>query len=332
MRIETLSAFAQVGAERWNALLDRAALPTVFLTWQWQTTWARAFDRERALRLLAARDEGEGIVGLLPLYEEPSPAGAPPRLKPIGGEDVSDYLDLIAPAGLEEAVWDALLRHRAEGPGTWELRGIRAASPTLGLVPRLGAARGLRVEVAREERCPVLELPGTWDAYLARLPGKDRHELKRKMRRIERELPGVKVRMQAEPPGWDAAMGEFVVLHRASKVGKAGFMDLRMEGFFRSVMSECVRAGWARLWFLDHAGAPLAAYLCLEFGGSVGLYNSGFDPERARLAPGIVLLAHVIRDAIERGERRFDFLRGEEGYKHDLGGVSQDLFAIRVTA
>ena len=63
----------------------------------------------------------------------------------------------------------------------------------------------------------------------------------------------------------------------------------------------------------------MASFLCIEYGGSVGLYNSGFDPAHARLAPGIVLLAHLIRDAIERGVPVFDFLRGEESYKYDFG-------------
>ena len=90
------------------------------------------------------------------------------------------------------------------------------------------------------------------------------------------------------------------------------------------------RAGGARLWFPDSGRAPIAAFLCLEYGGTVGLYNSGFDPTRARLAPGIVLLAHVIRDAIERGFAIFDFLRGEEPYKYAFGPAPTDLFNVRV--
>ena len=62
----------------------------------------------------------------------------------------------------------------------------------------------------------------------------------------------------------------------------------------------------------------MAAFICLEYARSVGLYNSGFDPARAQLAPGIVLLAHLIQDAIERGIPTFDFLRGEEPYKYGL--------------
>jgi CelD/BcsL family acetyltransferase involved in cellulose biosynthesis len=75
----------------------------------------------------------------------------------------------------------------------------------------------------------------------------------------------------------------------------------------------------------------VAAFLCLEYGGSVGLYNSGFDPARAVLAPGIVLLAHVIRDAIDRGFPIFDFLRGEEPYKYGFGPSPEDVLNVKVS-
>jgi CelD/BcsL family acetyltransferase involved in cellulose biosynthesis len=176
----------------------------------------------------------------------------------------------------------------------------------------------------------VLDLPPSWEAYLERLSGKDRHELKRKIRKLERELPGTSVRVHASPEGWEGALAEFLRLHRLSKVGKARFMDERMEAFFREATRALATAGWARLWFLDHEGAGVAAFLCLEYRGSVDLYNSGFDPVHAKLAPGIVLLAHVIRDAIERGVPLFDFLRGEEPYKYAFGPTAQDLFRVQV--
>jgi CelD/BcsL family acetyltransferase involved in cellulose biosynthesis len=185
--------------------------------------------------------------------------------------------------------------------------------------------------VEREDRCPVLALPKTWDEYLARLSGKDRHELRRKIRRLERELPGATTRSHGAGDGWDEAMTRFLTLHRLSKVGKARFMDERMERFFRSATSRLAAAGWARLWFLEFEGAAVAAFLCFEYGGSVGLYNSGFDPARAVLAPGIVLLAHVIRDAIDRGFPVFDFLRGEEPYKYGFGPSPEDVLNVKVT-
>jgi CelD/BcsL family acetyltransferase involved in cellulose biosynthesis len=325
MKVEALPGFEALDEERWNTHLGRAGHPSVFLSWQWQTAWTRAFLGGRPLHLLRVSDDAGTLAGLLPLYEESQGVH---RL--VGGVDVSDYLDLIAPAGLEEEAWQALLQHRAGEASEWDLHAIRAASPTREIVPRLGAAAGLGVEVETEDRCPVLELPASWDVYLEGLSGKDRHELRRKIRKLERELPGTSVRSHAALHGWDAALAEFLRLHRLSKVGKARFMDERMETFFQDATRALAGAGWARLWFLDWNGAAVASFLCLEYAGSVGLYNSGFDPAHAKLAPGIVLLAHVIRDAIERGVPVFDFLRGEESYKYAFGPKPHDLLRIRV--
>jgi len=329
MKVQARPGFDAFAEGPWNALVSRAAAPSVFLTWQWQIGWARAFAAECPLRVLSVYDDagpgGDELVGLLPLFEE-----TPGVWCPIGGGDVSDYLDLIAPAGREREVWAALLEWRRGRAETWALRGLRPESPTLAVLPELAAAHGLAATAEVEERCPVLPLPESWDAYLAGLSGKDRHELRRKMRKLENELPGVKARSVAEPEAWDAALDEFLQLHRISRVGKARFMDERMDRFFRGVFEELVRFGWVRLWLLEWQSQPVAAFICLEFGGMVGLYNSGFDPAHAKVAPGIVLLAHVIRDAIERKIPVFDFLRGEEPYKYSFGPTPRDLLALRV--
>ena len=325
MKVDVLAGWTGLDEKRWNGLLDRSKLPSVFLSWQWQTQWAQAFARDRRLHLLSVTDEDGGLTGLLPLYEERSAT-----LRFLGGVDVSDYLDVIVAAGREEEVWHVLLQHRAAEPVEWDLHAIRATSLTPSLVPALAPAYGLQVSTTVEERCPVLPLPETWDDYLARLPGKDRHELRRKMRKLERELPGATVRSHHGSEGWDEALSRFLRLHRLSKVGKARFMDERMERFFRDATGALAAAGWARLWFLECAGAAVASFLCLEYAGTVGLYNSGFDPAHAGLAPGIVLLAHVIRDAIDRGIPTFDFLRGEEPYKQGFGPIPEDLYNVRI--
>ena len=325
MKVEPLAGFEALDELRWNALLDRARYPSLFLTWQWQTAWGRAFLGERPLQILQVSDDAGALVGLLPLYEE-----SPGVRRLIGGVDVSDYLDLIAPTGLEEEVWAALLQHRAGEAAEWDLHALRAVSPTVEILPRLCPEVGLAAAIEQEDRCPVLELPNSWDAYLERLSGKDRHELRRKIRKLERELPGTSVRSHAAREGWDDALADFLRLHRLSKVGKARFMDERMEEFFRDSTRALAATGWARLWFLDWNGAAVASFLCLEHGRSIGLYNSGFDPTHAKLAPGLVLLTHVIGDAITRRVPVFDFLRGEEPYKYAFGPEPQELFRVQV--
>jgi CelD/BcsL family acetyltransferase involved in cellulose biosynthesis len=152
----------------------------------------------------------------------------------------------------------------------------------------------------------------------------------RKMRRLEREVPEARAIALGSRAEVESRFDEFLALHRQSRMGKARFMDERMEVFFRRVAARLAEAGGFRLWLLDAPGGPLASFLCLEWDGTVGLYNSGFRPEAAALSPGLVLLAHVIRDAIERGRHRFDFLRGEERYKHEFGPTPEDVYTVTI--
>jgi len=325
VKVDVLDRFERVGEALWSDLQSRSLDPVPFLSWSWQTLWWEAFADGRRLKILRVRDSAGQPVGLLPLYEK-----VPGLWQFVGGVDISDYLDVIAARGREEEVWSEFLQHRAADPEVWDLHCVRAASPTVALLPTLGRAFGLSTVVQREERCPVVALPDSWEGYLVRLSGKDRHELRRKLRRVEREWPGARVRYHAGPAGLDAAMSEFLSLHRKSKAGKARFMDARMEGFFRRVASALAARGALRLWFLERDGAVVASYFCLEFAGSVAIYNSGFDPSHAAFSPGVVLACHVIRDAIERRVARFDFLRGEEAYKYAFGAVAEDLFNVVV--
>ena len=107
-------------------------------------------------------------------------------------------------------------------------------------------------------------------------------------------------------------------------------MDARMEG--SSVASLWRWPGRASpAWRSSTCPAgPIASFVTLEWDDTVGLYNSGFRPDCASLSPGLVLLAGVVRDALERGRRRFDFLRGEERYKYEFGPVPEAVHAVTI--
>jgi CelD/BcsL family acetyltransferase involved in cellulose biosynthesis len=324
VKVDVPDGLEAVGASAWLALHAATRLRSPFLGWPWQTEWARSFAADRRVEIHRLEDR-DGLVAVLPLYE-----AEPGVFRLIGGVDVSDYLDLLAVAGREDAAWAALLEARAARPVVWDLHAVPAASATVTAVPRLAAACGLRAEVEVEERCPVLALPATWADYLGGLSGKARHELARKMRRVAREAPDARVTCARTPDDVARRLEDFLALHRRSGAGKARFMDARMEQFFRRVSIALAGDGGVAIWCLDTDAGPIAALITLEWDGTVGLYNSGFDPARAALAPGIVLIGHVIRDAIERGRRRFDFLRGEERYKYEFGPVPEDVCRVRI--
>jgi CelD/BcsL family acetyltransferase involved in cellulose biosynthesis len=325
VKIDVHDSLEAVGPDAWDALHAATRLRSPFLGWTWQHAWVAVFAEGRRLELRRVVDASGRLVALLPLVEI-----GPGRWLLTGGSDVSDYLDLIALRDREEQAWAALLGARAGDRAVWELHAVPAASPTVTALPALAAAAGLRVETPVEERCPILDLPDTWDALLASLSGKHRHEISRKLRRFEREAPDGRVTWALTPADIETRLDDFLALHRRSRAGKARFMDARMERFFRRAIPALAARGGARVAFLERDTGPIASFVTLQWDGTVGLYNSGFHPEQAALSPGLVLLAHVIRDAVERGVRRFDFLRGEERYKYEFGPTPEAVHAVTI--
>jgi len=325
MKVLIRDRLEAVGAPAWDGLVAATGLRSPFLSWTWQREWARVFAADRRLEIHCVEDGSGGLVAVLPLYE-----AAPGAMQVLGGADVSDYLDLIAVQGHEEEAWMALLQSRTAERVEWELHAVPAASTTVTALPQLAPAYGLAASVAVEERCPVRALPSSWETYLAHLSGKHRHELQRKMRRLERDAPDAHASSVSAPADIAARLNDFLALHRSSRVGKARFMDDRMERFFRRALNAFAERGAARLWFLDTDSGPIAAFVTIEWDGTVGLYNSGFAPDRAALSPGVVLLAQVIRDAIARGREKFDFLRGEERYKYEFEPVPEAVYQVKI--
>jgi CelD/BcsL family acetyltransferase involved in cellulose biosynthesis len=325
LKVEAADRLDASEAAAWDAVADTARHRSPFLGWTWQHHWAAVFAEGRRLDVRYVRDGDGRLLAVLPLYET-----APDELELVGGADVSDYLDLIVRAGHEEDAWAALLAARAGDRARWILHAVPATSPTVRRLPALAASAGLAADVALEERCPVLGLPSSWETYLASLSGKHRHELTRKIRRFEREAPDGRAVVVRGAEAVAARLGDFVTLHRRSRVGKAKFMDERMERFFRAVLPALADRDGVALWLLDTAEGPIASFVCLEWDDTVGLYNSGFALERAPLSPGLVLLAHVIRDAIARGRTRFDFLRGEERYKLEFEPTLESVHRVSI--
>jgi len=354
LQVETFQDNAGLDTLRatWNALLQRSATNTLFLTWEWQKAWWDTFGAGRDLCLVAMRDESGALVAIAPLFHQDSlvdPAapvptisverpvaatGAEPRrtVHLVGGTEVSDYLDIIAPVERHQEVCAALL-DTLEARLSWRLLDLRclpSASPTAATVAELARARGWQVQQTREDVCPVLVLPATWEEYLSgTLNKKQRHELRRKMRRAEESARVDWHWVTAED--FEAGLGTFFQLHKASHPDKDAFMDEQMQGFFRAVTRAALDQDWLRLSVLRFNGQAVASYLCFDYGGDRLVYNSGFDLSAyADLSPGIVAVGLLIEDAIQHGLKRFDFLQGNERYKYEFGAVDTEVLRLLI--
>ncbi len=317
-------------ANEWNALLARAPINCLFYTWEWQKTWWQAYQPGELL-ILTCRDKGK-LVGIAPLFVTETARGKSTQI--IGCVDVTDYLDFIIDSEHMQAALAAFadyLQEQRAHIGAIDLCNIPANSPTRQRLPGLLAERGFTVEVVQQEVCPVISLPGDWRSYLASLDKKQRHEVRRKMRRIQgsdRQVDWYIVNGQHD---LSREIDTFVQLMAASDPEKERFLhDAGNQRFFRAIVPLMQARGWLQLNFLTVDDVPAASYINFLYGDRVMVYNSGHAHDTyGELSPGIVLLAYNIRHAIEQGYQYYDFLRGDEAYKYRMGGRDTAVLNIR---
>ena len=306
----------------WKALLGRSASPTVFQHPSWHRIWAEVFPPASERVCYTVREESGGLLGIAPMLREPENC-----LAFAGDPEVADYMDIVAPKGSEAAVFAALIEGwRAGGVPAVRLWGLRENCRTLEL---LGGEGQGAAECEEEAVAPRIPVEGGWEAYLGRLSKKDRHELRRKLRRLESSCGEIELSVFSEPSTVDDNLDEFFRLHTISRQDKAEFMTDQMRVFFRSIALAFAEAGLTRLFLLNLDGVPAASLLAFE-GEDLAVWNSGFDPAFSHLSVGLLSKVKALQWAQERGHTRVDFLRGREPYKYDLGGQDLRIFRCRL--
>lgn len=322
----------QALAKEWNALVARSRFDTFFLTHEWQSTWWQTLG-EGDLWIVAFRTQAGQLVGIAPFYRLEHSTGdwaGLASLHIVGCIEVSDFLDIIIAKGWEEPVCAALRTwlESADAPA-WDLCdfcNLPEDSLTYRLLPDTWGQDGYHVDVFQEDVAPHIRLPLHYEHYLGeQVEKKQRHEIRRKQRRAEREaqVDFFMVGPEISDEQLDAELDEFIRLQRLSSPDKEDFMTPRMQRFFKVMARRMLDAGFLRLAFLSLNGQRAATLFSFEYRKQFLLYNSGYDTgDLAYLSPGWVLLAYLIQYAIAAGCTLFDFLQGDEEYKYHFGSVN----------
>jgi CelD/BcsL family acetyltransferase involved in cellulose biosynthesis len=329
--IYTDSTGFDVLADEWDDLLERSAYPPFFMRYLYQSIWWKYLGNDDLILISLRTDDGQ-LVGLAPLYGETNEAGLR-HLTFVGCVDVSDYLDLLVDKNHVTAVHQTLLDCLAHDSVFWDklhLCSLPHNSVTHSRLAETARQRGWRAEVHQQDVCPVITLPESWDDYLAGIKKKQRHEIRRKIRRIENQAETRWYSIDSEE-GLAEAMEDFIVLHQKSAEDKEDFWSDDLILFFKVLATELTKVGWLKLYFIEVNGVKAAAMLCFDYNNEFLLYNSGYDPEQfAYLSPGNVLTSYTIQDAIRLGRKRYDFLRGDEIYKFRFGGVAEPVYDLEI--
>ena len=311
--------------EEWECILPHTGANTIFITPWWQQLWWNRYgDDDSELEILSIRD-GDTLLGIAPLMTRGD------TLSFLGDTDLFDYHDFLVREGCEDAFYDTLWQHiESMDWRKMELKSLRESSETLRRFPEFAQTSGWTATVTDEDVSPFADLDASWDGYVAGLRKKDRHELRRKLRRLNNGNHASQYAF--DDPGEIAdAMPEFFRLMRASRPDKDDFLTSDREQFFSELAQELSSRDQFRLFFLEINDVRVASCICFDYNGSYLLYNSGYDPEYSRLSVGLLNKALCIQEAIESGKSKFDFLRGNERYKYNLGGTNQTIHELVIT-
>jgi CelD/BcsL family acetyltransferase involved in cellulose biosynthesis len=350
--------------DTWDRLAALNPWATPFSGWAFQRAWWEGYgDNAHEETLIVCSDGPEAaepvaIVPLMSRHEvEPgdrlthttirhedglSLTAVEPSATAVffGASYHADYATMLGSPADFPAVAAALVDHLAETAGrqAWDvvdLRRLRCGDPAAdALAAAFGPremAEGWTLNVEREDVCPVVHLPAgsTMDDYLATLGKKERHEIRRKVRRAE-AVGELRLDGAADPV---AELDAFVDLHQ-KKWGSAGLFPDTPGGaqsrvFLRRLFELGGSAG-PRLTFLSVGGKRIASGIHFETADGYLYYNAGVDPDARELSPGVLMVYAYMERALAAGLRRVDFMRGNEPYKYEWGAQDEPIQRILV--
>lgn len=325
--------FSEINTQEWNGLLKDSVSDTPFLRYEYQHGWWEQHGgsewQDAQLVLVSAR-EGDKLIGIAPLFI--AEYEGKPALLLIGSIEISDYLDLIVRlddhARFITGLLDFLASSSADNWSSLDWYNLPDSSPTLAALKMEAESRGWTHHEEIYRPTPRIALNGDFEEYLSRVEKKQRHEIRRKLRRAEESGRGVRwfISDMADP---EAEIDSFLGLMEHDQ-GKAGFLREPMRAQMRAVIRAAHENGWLWLAFLEADGQRIAASLNFDYGNKLWGYNAGVNRAFMDLSPGWVLLTYILQWCCENGRIEFDFMRGDEEYKYRFGAVNKYVMRARL--
>jgi CelD/BcsL family acetyltransferase involved in cellulose biosynthesis len=322
--------------KEWNDLLAHSASHVPFLRHEYITTWWQGMGggewSHGELFVVTARQEQGELIGIAPLFLTDNRDGEP-ALMLLGSIEISDYLDIIArPEDLPtflEALLEHLASERTPACHLLDLYNLLESSPTLPALQDKAKKLGWNYSQQLLQHCPYIPLPGDWEKYLCNIDKKQRHEIRRKMRRAGEYYLPLRWYIVQDGATLEQEVDSFLKL-MADDPDKAKVLTPAMHTQMHSIVQAAFNAGWLQLAFIEVNGVKAAAYLNFDYMNHIWVYNSGLDFRFSELSLGWVLLGYLLEWANEHKREYFDFMRGDEQYKYRFGAIDRRVMRLLV--
>lgn len=333
MDYRLLNDFSEIDPHTWNDLLSESVSDTPFLRYEYQHAWWEHLGggewKDAKLVLVTAHENGK-LIGIAPLFL--AEYESQPALLLNGSIEISDYLDVIVRAEDHARFISGLLDFLASTlTDSWsrlDWYNLPDNSPTLAALEVESAKRGWTHLEEVYRPTPRIALNGDFEEYLSRVEKKQRHEIRRKMRRVA-ESGRARFHIVPKDADIEPEIETFFQL-MIQDPNKALFLKDVMRDQFITTVRAAHQYGYLWLAFLEVDGVKAAASLNFDYKGKLWGYNSGVSRDYMELSPGWVLMAYVIQWCCENGRYEFDFMRGDEEYKYRFGGVNRFVMRVRV--
>ncbi|REJ70445.1 MAG: GNAT family N-acetyltransferase [Planctomycetota bacterium] len=327
----------------WNDL--DAGVP--FRSFAWLTTWWQCYGDDaqganpdrRELLVLAVEDPQTGETNAIAPWFVDRTRAEGNVIRWLGsGEVCSDYLSVLCAEGREGEVAAALADWLVDPAETcWtaiDLGDVATDDALVALLAEELRARGASVHRRAGTTCWRLELSTDWETYLKRL-SKTRRKRTRGLLRDWFDCGRAELFRLTSVEDVEQAMPSFEELHqkRRRSLGQAGcFASPRFARFLRTVAPRMAAEGRLEIAQLSIDGRTAAFDFNLLGRKTIYSYQSGLDPATLEQQPGHLITIAELRQAIERKFTAYDFLRGDEPYKHNWRAAPQETTHIRVVA
>jgi hypothetical protein len=321
----------------WNRLLNRSITDVPFLRHEYLSLWWETFGGGEwdsgELFIGVGRDDEDEVIGIAPFFR-PEESGESPRLMFLGSIEISDYLDFVIPkpdlGEFIESLFQALEPLDRNEWVNLDLYNLPDWSPSVKLLTESAEKRGWKVSREIYQPCPMIALPASWEDYLSSIKKKQRHEMRRKLRRADSYPEPVRFHIVSKEDDLEKMIEVYLEL-MSYDTRKQDFLSAPMRANVRNLVRIGIHNEYLLLVFLYVGDTPAATYMHFDYGNRIWVYNSGINPKYLDLSPGWVLLGKTIQWGIEHGREALDFMRGNEEYKYRLGGVDRNVFRLVIS-
>ncbi len=277
----------------------------------WTTTQNELFPRQDAF-IASFGDSDPLLVTALTVTDDEATFAVNPA--------ISDFNDLcVAPTRLPQIIGDFVQNCFALGIKRLRLTSLASDSPTVTALHAVADSHGWGIAREVEDPAPAINLADDFEHYLSRLPKKDRHESRRKMRRAFNDHKLQRV-VHDTPAALKDNLPHFLRLMSLSSQPKKEFLTDSNAAFIKAVALNLAEYGLTKLSFLTVDDRLSAASLYFVVNRTWYTYNSGRDLADNHLSNGIISHLLAIKAACESGVERYDLMRGGETYKYKIGG------------